>query len=399
MSLTSRMPIQIWILTLSAFAIGTAEFLIAGILPQVADSLKISTGQAGNLITAYALAIVIGGPLLTLWLSRFEKRNVLIVLMGLFVAGNLMSAFSTDYTTLMISRVVAGLTQGPFYGIGAVVATRMVADNMAGRAVGQMFGGLTLANVLGVPAGAWIGNAFDWHTTFLVVSVMGVIAMLMIAATITRTPAEKPASVLTQLSVFRDRNLLASLAFTMLGWVGFMTLYGYIAPVAEQIAGFDRSAMTWVLVVVGAGLVVGNSIGGRTADANLRRSLIVWPIAMIAALVLVGFVAPYKWLFLVAAFIYGVTTFANLPPMQMRVMKYGAKAPELAATANISAFNIANALGGFIGGAVIDSHLGASAIPFAAAIIPVLGLLLILTQEARLPKQPKVAAASVSLGH
>jgi DHA1 family inner membrane transport protein len=393
------MPIQIWILTLSAFAIGTAEFLIAGILPQVADSLKISTGQAGNLITAYALAIVIGGPLLTLWLARFEKKTVLIALMGLFVAGNLMAAFSTDYTTLIISRVVAGLTQGPFYGIGAVVATRMVADNMAGRAVGQMFGGLTLANELGVPAGAWIGNAFDWHTTFLVVSVMGVIAMLLIAATIQRSPEEKPASVLTQLSVFRDRNLLASLTFTMLGWVGFMTLYGYIAPVAEQIAGFDRSAITWVLVVVGAGLVVGNSIGGRTADANLHRSLIVWPIAMIAALVLVGFVAPYKWLFLVAAFIYGVTTFANLPPMQMRVMKYGSKAPELAATANISAFNIANALGGFIGGAVIDSHLGASAIPFAAAIIPVLGLLFIVSQESRSPKTPKVPATCVSLGN
>jgi DHA1 family inner membrane transport protein len=221
----------------------------------------------------------------------------------------------------------------------------------------------------------------------------------LIAATIQRSPEEKPASVLTQLSVFRDRNLLASLTFTMLGWVGFMTLYGYIAPVAEQIAGFDRSAITWVLVVVGAGLVVGNSIGGRTADANLHRSLIVWPIAMIAALVLVGFVAPYKWLFLVAAFIYGVTTFANLPPMQMRVMKYGSKAPELAATANISAFNIANALGGFIGGAVIDSHLGASAIPFAAAIIPVLGLLFIVSQESRSPKTPKVPATCVSLGN
>ncbi|NWE72379.1 MFS transporter [Pseudomonas gingeri] len=399
MSLTSRMPIQIWILTLSAFAIGTAEFLIAGILPQVADSLKISTGQAGNLITAYALAIVIGGPLLTLWLARFEKRNVLIVLLGLFVAGNLIAAFSTDYTMLLISRVVAGLTQGPFYGIGAVVATRMVAYNMAGRAVGQMFGGLTLANVLGVPAGAWIGNAFDWHTAFLVVAVMGVVAMLMIAVTIARSPENKPASMLTQLSVFRDRNLLASLTFTMLGWVGFMTLYGYIAPVAEQIAGFDRSAITWVLVVVGAGLVVGNSIGGRTADANLRRSLSLWPLAMIAALILVGFLAHYKWLFLVAAFIYGVTTFANLPPMQMRVMKYGSKAPELAATANISAFNIANALGGFIGGAVIDSHLGAAAIPFAAAIIPVLGLLFIWSQEARLAAQPKAAAPCVSLGN
>ncbi|MPQ70488.1 MULTISPECIES: MFS transporter [unclassified Pseudomonas] len=398
MTLTSRMPIQIWILTLSAFAIGTAEFLIAGILPQVADSLKISTGQAGNLITAYALAIVIGGPLLTLWLARFEKRNVLIALMGLFVAGNLIAAFSSDYTTLLISRVVAGLTQGPFYGIGAVVATRMVADNMAGRAVGQMFGGLTLANVLGVPAGAWIGNTFDWHSTFLVVAVMGVVALLMIAVTIARSPENKPASMLAQLSVFRDRNLLASLAFTTLGWVGFMTLYGYIAPVAEQVAGFDRSAITWVLVVVGAGLVVGNSIGGRTADANLRRSLSVWPLAMIAALILVGFLAPYKWLFLGAAFFYGVTTFANLPSMQMRVMKYGAKAPELAATANISAFNIANALGGLIGGAVIDSHLGASAIPFAAAIVPVFGLLLILSQEARLSLQPKVARAGLALG-
>jgi DHA1 family inner membrane transport protein len=228
---------------------------------------------------------------------------------------------------------------------------------------------------------------------------MGGVAMLMIAVTIQRSPEDKPASVLTQLSVFRDRNLLASLAFTMLGWVGFMTLYGYIAPVAEQIAGFDRSAITWVLVVVGAGLVVGNSIGGRTADANLHRSLIVWPIAMIAALVLVGFLAPYKWLFLIAAFIYGVTTFANLPPMQMRVMKYGSKAPELAATANISAFNIANALGGFIGGAVIDSHLGAVAIPFAAAIIPVLGLLFILSQESRSSKTPTVAAACAAPGN
>jgi MFS family permease len=163
MSLKSKMPLQIWILTLSAFAIGTAEFVIAGVLPQVAGSLGITEGQAGNLITAYALAIVVGGPILTLWLARFEKRKVLLGLMALFIAGNLIGALTANYTLLLVSRVIAGLTQGPFYGIGAIVATKLVSDKLAGQAVGQMFAGLTLANVLGVPAGTWIGNALGIH--------------------------------------------------------------------------------------------------------------------------------------------------------------------------------------------------------------------------------------------
>ena len=296
---SKKMPLQVWILTLSAFAIGTAEFVIAGILTQVAESLGVSEGQAGHLITAYAMAIVIGGPVLTLWLARFDKRRVLIGLMGLFIAGNLLGAFTHDYTALLISRVIAGLTQGPFYGIGAVVAMRLVPEKMAGRAVGQMFAGLTLAN----------------------------------------------------------------------------------EPMAERVAGFDRSALTGVLVVVGLGLVIGNSLGGRTADRNLRLSLIGWPIAMIGSLLLAGLVAPHKWAFLSASFGFGIASFANVPPLQMRVMKHGGDAPELAATANISAFNIANALGGVIGGLVVDSHFGAGAIPFAAALVPAIGLLFILSQE------------------
>src|SRR5258708_1229855 len=293
MSLKSKMPLQVWILTLSAFAIGTAEFVIAGVLPQVAGSLGITEGQAGNLITAYALAIVVGGPILTLWLARFEKRSVLIGLMALFIAGNLIGAVTANYTLLLISRVIAGLTQGPFYGIGAVVPTRPVSGKLAG---------------------------------------------------------------------FGDRNLLASLAITALGWVGFMTFYGYIAPVA-RVAGFSAADLTWVLVIVGAGLVIGNTLGGRTADANLRLSLIFWPAAMIVSLIVAGLVAPFKWPFLAAAFIFGIASFANVPPLQMRVMKYGKAAPELAATANISAFNIANALGGLIGGAIVDSSFGATALP------------------------------------
>src|SRR6266446_1535065 len=338
MSLKSKMPLQIWILTLSAFAIGTAEFVIAGVLPQVAGSLGISEGQAGNLITAYALAIVLGGPMLTLWLARFEKRSVLIGLMALFIAGNLIGAVTTNYTLLLISRVIAGLTQGPFYGLG-------------------------------------------WNMAFLVISALGLIATLAIAVFVRVQGRDGSApDIRGQLVAFRDRNLLASLAITALGWVGFMTFYGYIAPVA-RVAGFSAADLTWVLVIVGLGLLIGNTLGGRTADANLRLSLIFWPAAMIVSLIAVGLLAPFKWPFVAAAFVFGITSFANVPPMQMRVMKYGKAAPELAATANISAFNLANGLGGLIGGAVVDGSFGAGAIPFAAAILPVLALLFILSQE------------------
>jgi MFS transporter, DHA1 family, inner membrane transport protein len=388
-NMTSKMPLQVWILTLSAFAIGTAEFVIAGILTQVADSLHVSTGQAGHLITAYALAIVVGGPILTLWLARFDKRRVLLGLMALFIAGNVVAASTDSYTVLLISRVLAGLTQGPFYGIGAVVATRLVSQQMAGQAVGQMFAGLTLANVLGVPAGAWIGNTFGWNVTFWVVAALGVVAGAAIFAVIPQQAPEARRSLASQVSAFRNPQLLASLAITTLGWAGFMTFYGYIAPVAEQVAGFARSDLTWILVVVGLGLVWGNALGGKSADADLSRALKLWPAAMIASLVLVGLVAKLPWLFVGAAFVFGVVSFANVPPMQMRVMKHGGAAPELAATANISAFNIANALGGVIGGVVVDGSLGSAAIPFAAAVVPFIGLLFILWQE----RKPVLAAA------
>ncbi|WP_216133046.1 MFS transporter [Polynucleobacter sp. es-MAR-4] len=242
------MPLQIWVLILSAFAIGTAEFGIAGPLTQVAESLQVSTGQAGHLITVYALTIVIGGPLLTLWLTRFDKRNVLLGLMGLFIMGNLVAANTSGYSVLLASCVLAGLTQGPFYGIGAVVATRLVSEKLGGQAVGQMFAGLTLANILGVPAGAWIGNVFGWNATFWVVAALGLVATVAIALTIPQQAAESKRSLGKQLAVFRNPQLLASLLITTLGWTGFMTFYGYIAPVAEQVAGFARADLGWILL-------------------------------------------------------------------------------------------------------------------------------------------------------
>lgn len=375
---SNKMPLQVWILTLSAFAIGTAEFVIAGILPQVAQSMHITEGEAGYLISAYALAIVFGGPLLTIYLARFNKKSVLVFLMLLFVLGNLMSAVAPNYTILMISRVITGLVQGPFYGIGAVVATGLVSGKMAGRAVGQMFAGLTLANVLGVPGGTWIGLEFGWHSTFVSVAAIGIVAMIAIFSLIQADGHNDAKNIKEQLMAFRNPMLILSLAITVFAWSGFMTMYGYIAPIAEHITGYSEGAVTWILVIVGVGLIIGNTMGGRSADKDLKLSSVFWAAAMIASLLLVGINVESKVIFVITMFIFGIASFANVPAMQLRVMSYGGDGQELAATANISAFNLANAFGGFLGGMVLDSHWGASAIPFAAAVVPMFGLYLIL---------------------
>ncbi|MCL9777375.1 MFS transporter [Vibrio methylphosphonaticus] len=380
---SNKMPIQVWILTLAAFAIGTAEFVIAGILPQIAQSLSITEGQAGYLISAYALAIVFGGPILTIYLARFNKKAVLASLMVLFIVGNLMSAFAANYQVLMWSRVITGLVQGPFYGIGAVVATSLVSEKLAGRAVGQMFAGLTLANVLGVPGGTWIGLEFGWHVTFLFVAGFGLFAMIFILSGIQSTGHTEAKSSAMQLKAFKNPMLLMSLAITVFAWSGFMTLYGYIAPIAMHITGFNENAVTWILVVVGVGLIIGNTLGGRSSDVNLQKASVYWALAMIVSLVLVGLAVNNQWLFVAAVFVFGVASFANVPAMQLRVMNHGGEGQELAATANISAFNLANAFGGLLGGIVIDSQLGASMIPFAAVVIPVIGLIVIVAANRR----------------
>lgn len=384
-----KIPLQVWILTLAAFAIGTAEFVIAGILPQVANALSITEGQAGYLISAYALAIVFGGPILTIYLAKFNKKRVLTGLMVLFILGNLLSAFAPDYNILFASRVITGLVQGPFYGIGAVVATNLVSEKMAGRAVGQMFAGLTLANVLGVPGGTWIGLQFGWHTTFITVAALGLIAMLFILAVIKSDGHGEAKDIKTQLQAFKNPMLLASLAITVFAWSGFMTLYGYIAPIAMHITGFGEHAVTWILVIVGIGLIIGNTLGGRSSDSNLQKASLYWAIAMIISLVLVGLALDNKILFVAAAFLFGIASFANVPAMQLRVMNHGGEGQELAATANISAFNLANAFGGFLGGMVLDSHFGAGMIPYAAIAVPVIGLLFIYsTNKRELRQQP-----------
>lgn len=380
-----KMPLSVWLLTLSAFAIGTAEFVIAGILTQVSESLHITEGQAGNLITAYALAIVIGGPILMLALSKVDKRKALLSLLGLFILGNLISATTHSYHLLLLSRVLSGLTQGPFYGIGAVVATQLVSEKMAGRAVGQMFAGLTLANVLGVPAGTWIGNEFGWNTTFWAVAGLGILAALLIAFVIKIKPQAEGTPIIKQLGAFKNPALLSGLLITVLGWSGFMAFYGYISPLAENVAHIQRDNVTYLLILVGGGLVIGNHLGGKSADINLSKSLTLWLMATISVLIALGSFASNTSMFVILAFVFGVVSFAKVPAMQLRVMKYGGEGQELAATANISAFNLANAIGGIIGSSVIDAKaLSVESLPYFAIIIPLFGLLFLLRDKARL---------------
>ena len=386
LSVKEKIPFQVWVLTLATFAIGTAEFVIAGILPQISASLTITEGQAGYLISAYALAIVIGGPILTIYLARFDKKKVLIGLMVLFIIGNLLSLFAANYYYLLATRVVAGLTQGPFFGISAVVATNLVSKKMAGRAVGQMFAGLTLANVLGVPAGTWIGLHFGWHNTFLAVAIFGVISLVAIIALIKLTTQTKAKSVKDQLRAFKNPMLLISLAVTTLIWSGFMTLYGYIAPLAMHVTGYSVDAVAWLLSIVGFGLLIGNILGARSVDKNLNKASLFWAIALIASLMFIGIVINNKILFVIALFIFGIASFANVAALQLRVMSHAGDGEELAATANISAFNLANAFGGILGGVVLDSTIDASMIPYFAVVVPMIGLLFII----KLNKKSKV---------
>ena len=385
LSTSSRMPSQVWLLTLCAFAIGTAEFVIAGLITQISTSLNITEGQAGYLIIAYAAAVVLGGPPLTIFLARFEKKKVLLTLMLFFIIGNLISASTTNFSVVLAARVLVGMVQGPFYGIGAVVATSFVRPELAGRAIGQMFAGLTLASVFGVPAGTWIGTHFGWTTTLFVVAGLGVASLAGVQLLLKSMKAEdNRISVRSQLAAFRRPQLIASIAFTILAWTGFMACYAYIAPVGEYVAGYSRQGTVILMMVVGFGMLIGNRIGGQSADRNLSATLVIWPFAMIVSLLLLGAVVHSFWAFTAAAFIFGIASFANVSPMQMRVMKYGSEAPELAATVNISAFNLANCLGGYIGGKVIDSpHLGAAFIPYAGIGVSLIGLILIVALEWR----------------
>ena len=373
------MPIALFALALGGFGIGLTEFVIMGLLPEVAADFAVSEAVAGYLISGYALAVAVGAIGLTVAITRIDRKKALVGLMVIFIAGNVLSALAPSYEMMMLGRIVAALSHGAFFGIGAVVAANLVPANRKAAAISLMFAGLTLANVLGVPIGIFIGQAAGWRSTFWVISVIGVVSLIGIALLIPAMAGRTGGgSILAEFRIFRSGQVWASMIITVLGYGGMFGAFSYIAFTLTGVSGFAASTVPWLLVLFGVGLFVGNIVGGRAADRNLGRTLLVLLVGLIVILVAFALLASSQVATLVLLVLMGGFGFATVPGLQMRIMNFAGDAPTLASGANIAAFNVGNAFGAWVGGLTIAAGLGYASPLWAGAAVTLVGLVALL---------------------
>ncbi|GAA5018751.1 MFS transporter [Terrabacter aeriphilus] len=372
------MPLGLLALALGGFGIGLTEFVIAGLLSTVAGDLGVSIPTAGYLISGYALAVVVGALGLTPVLGSWRPKRALLVLMVLFVAGNVLSAVATGYGVLLLGRVVAALAHGAFFGIGSVLAASLVpADRRAG-AISVMFGGLTLANVLGVPLGTFVGQQWGWRATFAVIAVVGVAAAAGIAALVPDAAAERrEAGLRTELAAFRSGQVWFSLGMTVLVFGGMFGAFMYVEPLLTRVSGFGESAVPWLLVLFGVGLFAGNLLGGRWADRALNRTLVWLTLALAVSLVAFALLSGTRLGSAAMLLAMGFFGFATVPGLQMRVLEHATGASTMASSANIAAFNVGNFLGVWVSGLAIAAGLGWTSPLWVGAAFAALGLLVL----------------------
>lgn len=351
------MPIGLIALALGGFGIGLTEFGIVGLLPEVADDFGVSEAVAGYLVSGYALSVAIGAIALTAAVARFDRRKVLAGLMLLFIVGNLMSAVAPTYGLLMTGRIVAALCHGAFFGVGAVVASDMVADNKKASAIALMFGGLTAANVLGVPLGTFVGQQFGWRSTFWAITVIGVVALIGIQLLVPQTPSSGQ-NLRGELAVFRRGQVWISLALSVLAFGAVIGAYTYIAFTLTDVTGFATGTVPWLLVVFGVGTFIGNFVGGKVADKSLNASLAGIMAVLMAVLVFFALTAENKTTTVISLLLMGTVGLSAAPGLMVRIMKYAQDAPTMASGANVAAFNVGNALGAWIGGLTIAAGYG-----------------------------------------
>ncbi|WP_409488428.1 MFS transporter [Pseudomonas promysalinigenes] len=370
-------------LAIGAFGIGVTEFAPMGMLPGIAADLGVSIPAAGLLVSAYALGVLIGAPLMTLATGKIPRRYLLIGLMAIFTLGNVMSAMATDYQSLLLARVVTSLNHGAFFGVGSVVAASVVPPDKRAGAVAAMFMGLTLATIGGVPLATWFGELLGWRTAFWGIAGLGLVAMASLWFALPDVPLPKSAGVMAEIRVLGRGPVLAALTLTVVGSSGMFTVFTYIAPILHSQAQASTSFITAMLVLFGIGLTLGNVWGGKAADRSVDRTLIVSLLVLIAVLLVLP--ATFGWSLptALAILLWGIASFALVPPLQMRVMDAAKDAPNLASAVNIGAFNLGNAIGAALGGAVINAGLGYSAVAFAGASMAALGLVLTLAWRNR----------------
>ncbi|MGY5010923.1 MFS transporter [Streptomyces sp. 900105755] len=373
------MPLALLALAIGAFGIGTTEFVATGILPQVADTFGVSIPSAGYLVTCYAVGVVVGAPVTTLLGTRMPRKTMLALLMGVFTAGNLLCAAAPDFALLLAGRVLASFAHGAFFGIGSVVAAGLVAPHRRASAISLMFSGLTIANVAGVPLGTLVGQTAGWRITFVLIAALGVLGVAGVLCFVPRDRRPEVSGVAGEAAALRDPQVLLAMLMTVLGFGGVFAAVTYIAPILTDVASFPESSVSWLLVVFGCGLVLGNIVGGRLADRRLMPMLATALSLLGLTLLCLSLAASHQAVAVVLIFLIGFFGFATVPPLQKRVLDNAAGAPTLASSLNIGAFNLGNAIAAWLGGLTIDAGYGyasASAVGAAMAAAAVLVALL-----------------------
>ncbi|MET9050340.1 MFS transporter [Streptomyces bacillaris] len=373
------MPLALFALAVSAFGIGTTEFVMMGLLPNVADDLGTSVPTAGHLVSAYAIGVVLGAPLLTGLGSRVPRKKMLLLLMALFTVGNLASALAPDFGWLLAGRFLAGLPHGAFFGVGAVVAARMAAEGRQARAVATMFLGLTVANIVGVPAATLLGQHLGWRATFLVVAAIGLAAMAALARLVPRIPVEAHQEVRRELRALGNRQVLLGLLTAVFGFAGVFAVYSYLSAMTTEAMGFGESSVTLVLALFGIGMTLGALAAGPLTDRALRPTLYGSLGALAVVLVAFPFTVHVPWAALVMVTLLGAVGFMTTTPLQLLVMNKAKDAPTLASASNHSAFNLANAGGAWLGGAAIAAGWGWTSPAFVGAALALAGLAIAVT--------------------
>ncbi|MEH8108365.1 MFS transporter [Gallibacterium anatis] len=376
------MPVALFALMIGAFAIGTTEFVIVGLVPTIAQSLAISVPSAGLLVSLYALSVAISAPLLTAMTARWQRRNVLLFLMAIFVVGNFLAWQATNFSTLIGARIVTGLAHGVFFSIGSTIATQLVTKEKAAAAIAMMFTGLTVALVTGVPLGAYIGQHFGWQTTFLAVMSLGVIAFIGALLFVPKNLQQpKPVKLMQQLDVIRSPRLLLVYAMTALGYGGTFVLFTFLSPMLQQLSGFNGNDVSLILVGYGIAVALGNTLGGKLADklGTIRSLKYIFSVQMLV-LFSFYFTAQSAWAVLISTMLLGLTSFATVPPLQLLVVEQAKidapQSVDVASGLNIAAFNLGITIGAGIGGQVV-AEIGLLDTAWVGAIILAITLLLV----------------------
>jgi DHA1 family inner membrane transport protein len=386
------MPLGLIALAIGGFGIGLTEFVILGLLPEVAADFAVSEAAAGWFITGYALAVAVGALVLTAAVTRLPRKQVLMGLLVLFIVGNLLSAVAETYTVMMLGRIIAALCHGAFFGIGAVVAGNMVGPSKKAGAIAVMFTGLTLANVLGVPFGTLFGQNFGWRATFWAITAIGVIAFVGIAALVPVQARGEATSLRTELRAFRSTQVWLSLTITILAYGGMFGAFTYIAFTLTEVSGFASSTVPWLLILFGVGTLLGNLLGGKAADRALDKTLIIVIAVLTVILVFFALTAGNPVATIISLALMGGFGFATVPGLQMRVMRFAGTATTLVSGANIGAFNIGNALGAWVGGLTISAGLGYTSPIWAGAGIAAVGLMVAVFAATSAPREPAITS-------